>query len=105
MVTVMTPKTTGSCGLTPRRRFATSRASTKASTRPMLMPAAGEPRSATENQSQHVAALRAERKAHANLSRMLAHQIGHHAEDAYDRKQQGKHGIDAKHHRRVDQAQ
>ena len=97
MTAVMAAKTTGSFGLTPRNRFATRCASTNASTRPILRPAPVSQVRTAQNQPEHVSALRAQRQAHANFACTFADQIGHHAEDADDCKQQGKRGIDAKH--------
>ena len=61
------------------------------------MPVAVSQVRAAQNQPEHVAALRSQRQPHANFARAFADQIGHHAEDADNRKQQCKHGIDAKH--------
>src|ERR1700693_2247214 len=60
----------------------------------------GQPQSLTQNHSQDVAALRAEREANADVVRALADNVGNHSVNSKSSKQQGRQCEQANHFQR-----
>ena len=83
-----------SSGCTEYSCVSTNRPSTAAATPPATTPISGEHQALSDDQAHQLAAIRAKRRADADLARALADPVGQQAVDADDRERQrggGKH--------------